>query len=392
MDDYNPIVNLILGILQFLGVLLGIAFSLAITGGILYLIHFFLTLPARRAERARLFLDLLESTIRQGRPLEESLISLSKTRDDSMGLKFHALAAWLESGKPLGEALDKVPYFLPPQVRAMLRAGRKIGNVLKVLPACRQLLKDSVSQMRGALNYVVIITFVITPASVGLYAMLMAFVVPKYLEVAGGIGSNMNLPQGVFLLAFLQANKTAIVVVQLCLLAIVWLAALIYIGGPRLAAWFPVLERLDYRLPWRRRRMQRDFSTMLALLLDAGVPESEALTLAAGGTANSIFRRRAAQAVASLGNGMKLPEAVQTLDDSGEFRWRLRNVVAASGGFLKALTGWHEALDARAFQQEQAVAHGITTGLVIWSGVLVGSLAVAVFTFLVCTINAGVLW
>ena len=46
----------------------------------------------------------------------------------------------------------------------MLNAGQKIGDLRKVLPACRQLLKDAVSQTRGAISYLVILTFVITPS------------------------------------------------------------------------------------------------------------------------------------------------------------------------------------------------------------------------------------
>ena len=50
----------------------------------------------RRAERARLFLDLVEDAIKQGQPVEETLISVSQSRDLSMGARFHLLAAWLE--------------------------------------------------------------------------------------------------------------------------------------------------------------------------------------------------------------------------------------------------------------------------------------------------------
>lgn len=182
------------------------------------------------------------------------------------------------------------------------------------------------------------------------------------------------------------------IVLQAALLLLIWSVELVYIGGPRVRVWFPILEKLDYRLPWRRRRMQRDFSTMLAVLLDAGVPEPAALTLAADCSANSVFRRRAAQAVEALRLGMKLPDAVQRLDDHGEFRWRLRNALGAPGGFMRALAGWHESLDARAFQQEQAAAHVITTSLVLWSGLFVGAIIVSVFTFLVSFINMGVLW
>ena len=80
------------------------------------------------------------------------------------------------------------------------------------------------------------------------------------------------------------------------------------------------------------------------------------------------------------------------MDDSGEFGWRLANAIHGRDGFLPALAGWHESLDAQAFQQEQAAAHGVTTALVLWSGLFVGAVVVSVFMFLISIIDAGVLW
>jgi type II secretory pathway component PulF len=362
--------------------------ALRLLFGLFHLFHLALTLPMRRAERARQFLSLLETAQQQGLPLEETLISLANSRDESLGVDFHLLAAWLETGLPFGEALARVPYFLPPQVNAMLRAGRQMGDMRKVLPACRQLLKDGTSEMRGALNYLVVITFVVAPFGCFMYWMIMVVVMPKFMEVFAGMGVS-HMP---VLMLFLFAYLKPIVLCQMALFLFIWQVVLIYIGGPRVTAWFPLLEKLQYRLPWRRRRMQRDFSTMLAVLLDAGASEAAALTLAADCAANSVFRRHAAAAVAALGQGLKLPDAVQRLDDAGEFRWRLRNAAAGPGGFLRALTGWHEALDARAFQQEQAAAHVITTSLVLWNGLFVGLILVSVFMVLTSLINTAVLW
>jgi type II secretory pathway component PulF len=157
-------------------------------------------------------------------------------------------------------------------------------------------------------------------------------------------------------------------------------------------SWLPILEQVHYRLPWRRKRMQRDFSTMLAVLLDSGVSEAEAVTLAADCASNGPFRRRAARVVQALQQGVKLTKAVESMDDSGEFGWRLANAFHGQAGFLPALAGWHDALDAKAFQQEQAAAHGITTALVLWSGVFVGAVVISVFMFLISIIDAGVLW
>jgi type II secretory pathway component PulF len=182
------------------------------------------------------------------------------------------------------------------------------------------------------------------------------------------------------------------IVLQAVVLFLLWLAAFVYIGGPRLMAWFPILQRVHYWMPWRRKRLQRDFSTMLAILLDSGVPEPEAVALAADCTANKVFRKRAARAVDSLKQGLKLTQAVQAMDDSGEFGWRLANAFHGGGGFFQALAGWHESLDAKAFQEEQAAAHGITSALVLWSGLFVGAVVVSVFMFLVSLINVGILW
>jgi general secretion pathway protein F len=338
----------------------------------------------RRAERARLFLDLVETALKNGQPLEETLISVAQSRDLSLGVRFHLLAAWLEQNLRLEEALGKVPGFLPPQITAMLRAGQKIGDIGKVIPACRQLLKDAVSQTRSAISYLVILTLVITPLGIWVLGLLEVIVFPKFMEISEGLGVGNNIH-----VSFLYQHRLAIMYLQCFVLGLLWMAALVYIGGPRAAAWF---QGLLYRLPWRRKRLQRDFSTLLAILLDSGVSEPDALTLAAECTANKVFRRRAARAVAALQQGETLTAAVQRMDDSGEFRWRLTNALHGSGGFLRALAGWHEWLDAKAFQEEQGAAHGITTALVLWSGLFVGVVVVSVFMFLVSVIDAGVLW
>ena len=135
--------------------------------------------------------------------------------------------------------------------------------------------------------------------------------------------------------------------------------------------------------------MQRDFSVMLALLLDVEVPEDKAVRLAAESTANRVFLMRAERVVADLRQGVKLTEAVRWLDDAGEFRWRLRNAAQAGRGFVAALDGWHETLEAKAFQQEQIASQTITTGFVFLNGLMVSLIAVALFQLLIAVIEVA---
>lgn len=355
--------------------------------GGLYLFHYVLSLPMRRAERARFFLDVLETALISGQSVEETLISLSHKHDLSMGVRFHILASWVEEGKSLAEALAKVPGFLPPQIMAMLVTGEKTVGLMKVLPACRQLLKDAISKTHSALNYLVILTLVITPVGVFIYSVLMVFVVPKLNEITLDMVSMR--PPG---LLFLSNHYSLLLGAQITMLLLLWFGTLIFIGGARMVEWIPFTENLQFAMPWKRKRMERDFSSMLAVLLDSGINESEAVTLASDCTSNRVMRRRAALAVKSLNAGKALPEAIRDMDDAGEFAWRLSNAAHGKGGFARALAGWHESLAARAFQQEQAAAHGITTAMVFWNGLFVGTIVVSVFMTLVSILNAANLW
>lgn len=358
-----------------------------VLGGGLWLMHFLLSLPLRRAERARAVLDLIETALQRGEPVEQTLIAIANSRDPSLGVRFHLFVAWLEKGLRLDEALAKVPRLLPPQIVAMLKAGARVGDLQKVLPACRQLLADSVSETRSALNYLVILTFVVSPATITVFMLMAVIVFPKFQEVGYGMGVDHSNS-----IHWLMANRMLLVTAQVALQLAMWIAALCYVAGPRFRSFLPGYDFVSWHLPWRHKRMQRDFSIMLGTLLDARMPEPEAVQLAASCTTNRIFTARAAHVVAALQQGQALTQAMNQLDDGGEFRWRLTNAVHSKSGFLAALTGWHDALSAKSFQQQQASAHLISSAFVILNGVFVAAVVIAVFAFLISIINTGVLW
>jgi len=371
-----------------------IAIWLTLSLGALYIIYFLLTLPLRRTERARLFLDLVELGIRDGRTPEESIIAASASRDRSLGARFHLLSTCLERGRKLSEALDDVPRLLPPQVTAMLKAGQRIGDITKMFPACRRLLTDSVSQVRGAINYILLLVFVVTPFALGVPLFIKIKIIPAYIQVFHGMMEGAMLPAFTRLVF---ATNSYFLEILTAIFVFVWALALAYIGGPRLHGWvhgiFPNLtDHILYSLPWRRKRLHRDFTAVLAVLLDAEVPEAEAVRLAADATANFVVQRRAEKVLEGLSQGMRLTEAIRRLERSGEFQWRLVNALHCGSGFLKALAGWHDSLDAKAFQQEQIAAQLTTTALVLFNALVVSSIVIAVFLPLISLLYNATLW
>jgi type II secretory pathway component PulF len=358
-------------------------------GAFAVLLHYLLSLPMRRRDCALFFLDLLETVLQRGQPVEAAIISAAENHDRSIGVRFFMLAAHLERGARLGEALANVPRFLPPQINAILRAGEKLGDLRKVLPACREVLCVAPDTVRTTMHYMVAILLLFAPIASMMICFMSVMVIPKFKEVAAGTNVRM-WP----LTTFVFDHTFAIVVYEAVLFVVLAAVTVIYISGPGFVRWFqsahvPLVDWITWHVPWKQKKLLRTFSAMLAVLLDGGVPEAEALRLAGDCTANEICRRRVRRVTSALERGVKLNDAVGAFDDSGEFHWRLTNAVHARGGFLAALRGWHEALDARAFQQEEAATHAATSGLVLVNGVLVGLVVTGMFGILIAMVKAA---
>jgi type II secretory pathway component PulF len=228
------------------------------------------------------------------------------------------------------------------------------------------------------INYQVGFAFIINPIIAATLPYVAAKLLPLFKDASRSQGV-AALPGFDFIVHVLPW----LCVLQMLLVLALYFFAVLFLGGPRFVSWFearllPAADWLWLRMPWRRKRLQCDFSAMLALLLDASLPEEQAVTLAALGTANAAFIRLGRDAVERLRAGMKLADALQYIDDTGEFRWRLKNAGHGGGRFFQALAGWHEWLHARAYQQEQAAAQTISTGLVLLNGASVALVAVVV--------------
>jgi type II secretory pathway component PulF len=342
--------------------------------------------PAHRRDRALFFLDLIETALDRGQSPEKAILSAAEARDSAIGTRFYILAAHIEGGLRLGEALEKERSFLPAQVNAMIRAGEKLGDLRKILPACREVLRVSPETVRFSASYFMTVLMMFGIVGAGIIFQLSLFVFPRFQEVAAGFSAHPGP-----VAQFVYAHSGILVIYEIIIFLILQMVVLSF--GNNLASVsprrFPFGDWLAWQIPWQQKKLLRSFSSMLAVLLDGGVPEAEAVRLAGESTANEICRRRGCRIVAELEQGATLNEAVRIFDRTGEFHWRLTNATHAKNGFLAALHGWHEALDTKAFQEEETAAHSALCGLVVINGVVVALVAIAIFGFLVAILKGA---
>lgn len=377
------------GLAWVLCALLALTFVIWLPYGIFKLIR----LPLRRRECARLFLDLLETALASGQPLDRFFTDVAATGDPTLRAPFHLLASRIRSGLRFEVAVALTPGLLTVQMAEIIKAGVQMGDLGAVLPACRRLLRDGESHARGAINYLILLMAFSAPAVPILLLSVDHFVVPalqslaREMLVSGRVRGLQTMHE---LIGFVLPAY-----VLLWLIVLGWSFG--YLAGPDWKQTRPVwirwlLDQLTWRLPWRRKRLERDFAGLLAVLLDAQVPERTALELAAQSTGSSRMMARAARAGQQLEQGVAFPAALRQVATARELDWRLAHAQHGRTPFIQALSGWLESLDATAFQQEQGAAHLFTTGLVLLNGLLVGSIAIAVFSFFIDLIQEAVLW
>jgi len=208
MTPRFPSVSWVIGVLVFLVVavalemrtardfsvssVLGLLLVLLVLNAVFFTLYFLLSLPFRRAERARMFLELLEEGARAGN-VERFLERVAEARESSLGTRFHLLAAWLAKGVPLDEALAKVPRLLPPDAVALLRVGRETGQFAAVLPLCRDRLRDAGGAVRVAQGRMLMLLCGVLPLQLLVFTMMRVVVWPKFREIGLDMGADLTV-------------------------------------------------------------------------------------------------------------------------------------------------------------------------------------------------------
>jgi len=257
----------------------------------------------------------LATLVHSGTPIDEALQAVSRQSEKPrLGNMLLAVRAKVKEGHPLAAAMADFPHAFDDLFRATVDAGEQSGHLDAVLERLADYTESRHAlrqKFQLALIYPVLIAIVAVVVVVG----LVAFVVPKVVEVFEGIGQELPLlTRGLISLSdFLQSNW--ILLIGSIVAAMVVVSLLLRREGPKrqfhkLLLHLPLISRLVRGMNTAR------FARTFSILASSGVPVLEAMSISAEVVTNLPMRSAVDEAARRVREGTAINKA---LDNSGYF-------------------------------------------------------------------------
>lgn len=266
--------------------------------------------PGLRVAELALITRQLATLLQAAMPLEEALGAVSRQAEkQKVSNIVLSVRSKVMEGHSLAGSMGEFPVAFPGLYRATVAAGEHSGHldlVLSRLADYSESAHASRQKVQLALLYPVLLLLV----AIAIVSGLMAFVVPKVVDVIVGQGQELPLlTRGLIGLSHFVTHWGWLVVIA---------------GGLLAAAVRRALRDEALRLRWHRRllrlpllgRLSRGsnsarFAGTLSILINSGVPLVEALEISGAVLSNQWLRRAVEEATQQVKEGSALHRALE---------------------------------------------------------------------------------
>lgn len=236
-----------------------------------------------------IFSRQLATMMKSGVPIVGALeIIANGNKNPRMRKLVETIAADIQGGMSLTEALTRHPVQFDELYRNLVRAGESAGVLETVLETIAT-YKENLEALKGKIKKAMFYPVMVVAVALVVSGILLVFVVPQFEEVFKGFGA--DLP------AFTQ------MVVGLSRFMVAWWWAIVMLLAgavfafvatyKRSVAFQHFLDRMILKVPVIGQIMHNSsiarFSRTLAVTFKAGVPLVEALDTVAGATGNAVY-------------------------------------------------------------------------------------------------------
>lgn len=250
----------------------------------------------------------LATVLESGVPLLEGLRDLAADRQNALSPQLDELAARVESGASLSEALAEQSDVFPPLVRSLVAAGEESGRLDEIL---RDLVRhlEWRQALRRQVASAVVYPALVTVGMIGLGALLTTVVLPNFIGIFRSLDVQLPWITRALLAThgFLAAHGLGLLIgLAGAAVAVALLRRLEAVRMQIDAAWLrvPVLGSLVSMVEMSR------LSHNLGLLYGAGVPILRALDLVQQVVQNRVIRGALVDARERVARGELLSETL----------------------------------------------------------------------------------
>lgn len=261
-----------------------------------------------------LFTRQLSTMVSAGVPLLRSLTTMhDQVENPTLKEVIAALIKDVEGGVALADALQKHPDVFNDIFVNMIRAGEAAGIVDDILKRLATQIEKNASmrkKIKSASTYPVVLLVL----TVGAFAGLMLFIIPKIAVILKDIGGeDAELPAITQVMISISGFMTNYWYIMAGIIFAVVFFGRRYIKTPAgryqfhsLALKVPILKNLITKIAVAR------FTRTFAALIGAGVSVVEALKVTSRALGNDVYQKAVENAAAEVVNGKQLSQAIES--------------------------------------------------------------------------------
>jgi type IV pilus assembly protein PilC len=325
------------------------------------------------------FVRQMSFMINAGLPLTQALeIAQSQIQNEQFKEIVAEIIKDVQSGMSLSKSLDRHPKVFDVVVRNLIKAGEESGKLDIIMNRVADDLEQKQEfdgKVKGALIYPIVILIAIAAVVV----MLLVYMIPQMSKLFDDRGEALPLPTQIIINAsnFLRGPG------GLVLLFLIIGLAIAYVYYRKTPSGRLVTDRMFVNMPifgeLIRKSQITSFANTFALLISAGVPILDALSLVAASTTNVVFRNGIEAARKKVEKGIPLsqpiisdsafPPLVGHMIKVGEETGKIDEVLSKVG------TQYKREVD----QMADNLTKLMEPVILIVMGIVVGVLAIAVY-------------
>ncbi len=316
-----------------------------------------------KASELALLTRQLATLVQSGSPLEEALATTAK-QSEKRNVKhiLSAVRSRVVEGFSFADGLKTFPSVFPDMYRATVAAGEQSGHldaVLERMADYTESRQETQQRISTALFYPVILTIL----SIAIVAGLLAFIVPKIVDVFDNVGQTLPAMTQILIAIsdFVRAYGIYIAV-ALVILYIIFKQMI------KIPKWRYRYHSFLLKVPLIKKMVRglntARFARTLSILASSGVPILDAMSISAQVVQNLPMRQAVTDAAVKVREGMTINRA---LEQSGYFPPMTVYLIASgeSSGRLDDM------LERAAMQQERETDAMLTNMLGIFEPVLI---------------------